>query len=324
MRLKYLRAVLLLAGLSACGGGDDVTAPPAPPPPGVDSFTLTIAGSGAGSGRVATAPGVQPGLSCDLAGTVAPVGICLASYAEGTVVQLTVMPQENFLFEGWGGDAASCGTSTSCSITMSKNQTATVALASALSGVEVVSSTFFPQPNFGTEGAVIWAVEVRNVTSQLVASAEINFTSHDATGSVLASGTTFIGPIPPGESRVGQSFADYFGTEATAEFEVAEVEFASGASNLTEAEIVSSNWRADPDFALDGAVIWTVDVRNTTSRELELVQIEFSTYDGAGKIIAADFTFVGPIPPGETRSAESFADYHGTESSAKFRVASVE
>lgn len=321
MKFSRFRAAVLLGILSACGGGDDISAPPS----GTDTFTLTIAAGGSGSGRVSTPAGLQPGLSCDLAGSAAPAGICSATYPEGTVVALNVTPAEGSAFVTWGGDAASCGTTPACSITMSQDQSVTAQLSAALSGVEVVSSAFYPQPDFGVEGAVIWVVEVRNVTTRLIETAEVDFTTHDASGGVLAVGSTFVGPIPPGETRVGQSFADYLGGETTADFQVVDVLFATTPSRLGEAAIASSNWRVDPEFAGDGAVVWTVEVRNTTGVQLEAVQVEFSTYDAAGRILAADFAFLDPIPPGETRSAEGFANYHGgAEATAKFQIASVE
>jgi uncharacterized repeat protein (TIGR02543 family) len=321
---KLLRAAVLLVLLSACGGGDDVTSPPPDNPPETESFTLTVTGGGSGSGRVTTPADIQPGLACDLAENAAPSGVCSATYPEGTVVALNVAPEEGSTFTGWAGDAGACGTTPSCSINMSENQDVAAQFSSALAGLEVVSSAFYPEPVFGVEGAVIWVVEVRNVTSQLIESAEVGFSSRDAAGEVLAVSSTFIGPIPPGETRVGQSFAEYLGTEASADFQVVDVRFATAPSRLGEAEIVSSNWRIDSEFAGDGAVVWTVEVRNTTSAQLETVQVEFSTYDAAGKIIAADFAFLDAIPPGETRAAEGFADYRGTEATAKFQVATVE
>lgn len=311
MRHKVLRTALGLA-LSACSGGDDVTAPPG-------SFTLTVAGSGTGSGHVATDPGLQPALSCDLAGAAAPTGSCSVSYPEGTVVGLSMAPETNSTFEGWAGDAAICATALTCSLTMTRNQTATAQLSTGSAGVEVVSSAFYPRPTFGDEGAVIWVVEVRNPTAQLVETAEIAFTSRDAAGGILASSSALIGPIPPGETRAIQSFAEYLGTEATADFQVANVQFGSGESDLGAAEIVSTDWRADTG---EGFILWTVAVRNISSSQLESVDIEFSTYDAAGKIVAASFTTVGPIAPGETVSSEGLADYHGTEATAKFQVAS--
>jgi hypothetical protein len=313
MRHKVLRTALALA-LSACSGGEDVTSPPG-------SFTLTVAGDGSGSGRVATDPGVAPALSCDLAGSAAPSGTCSASYPEGTAVGLTVTPAAGSSFDGWAGDAASCGTAAACSLTMSSNQTVTARLSSSAgaTGVEVASSAFYPQPDLGPEGAVIWVVEVRNAGAQLVESAEIIITTRDAAGAVLATSTTLLGPIPPGETRATQSFADYQGTEASADFQVGDVQFGS-VNNLGAAEIVSSSWQPDP---IEGFITWTVAVRNTTSSQLESVDIEFSTYDAAGKIVGASFTFVGPIAPGETQSGEGTADYLGTEATAKFQVAGI-
>lgn len=140
----------------------------------------------------------------------------------------------------------------------------------------------------------------------------------------LTSSSAFLGPIPPGGTRVDQSLADYLGTEATADFRVADVQFGSGDANLGAVEIVSSDWRVDPESAAEGFIPWTVEVRNTSSSQLESVRIEFSTYDAAGKILGASFTFLGPIAPGAAQSANDVADYHGTEASAKFQVSSVE
>jgi hypothetical protein len=118
---------------------------------------------------------------------------------------------------------------------------------------------------------------------------------------------------------------DYVGTEASADFRVTDVLVATQPSRLAEAQIVAENWRVDPAFSETGAVIWTAEVRNTTSTTLEFVQVEFSTYDAAGKVLAVDFAFLDPIPAGETQLAEGFGDYHGgAEASAKFRIAAVE
>jgi hypothetical protein len=207
---------------------------------------------------------------------------------------------------------------------MSKDQavTAQLSASSGLEGVQVVSSAFYPEAG---EAVVIGVVEVLNSSTQLIETAEIEFATRDASGAVLASGPAFVGPIPPGETRVGQGFADYVGTEATADFQVTDVLVATEPSRLGEAEIVANSWQVDPAFSETGAVVWTAEVRNTTSTQLEFVQVEFSTYDAAGKILAVDFAFLDPIPPGETQLAEGFADYHGgAETTAKFRIASVE
>lgn len=127
MDANWLRTALGLLLLSACGGGDNnVTNPPAS-----QSFTLTVTGDGSGSGHVTSSAGVSP-IDCNLAGTATPTGICSVTYPEGTVVTLTVTPAAGSTFDGWDGDAASCGTSPSCPITINANQTATARLSSSL------------------------------------------------------------------------------------------------------------------------------------------------------------------------------------------------
>ncbi|MGZ5384946.1 MAG: FxLYD domain-containing protein [Acidimicrobiia bacterium] len=280
-----------------------------------------MAGDGTGSGHVATTPGVEPAISCDLAGT-SPSGACSATYPEGTVVDLVVTPAASVEFSGWAADAASCGTDLSCSLTINGNETATVKLGSPATGsgeVQVVSSVYYPDAEIQS---ITWVAELRNTTSQFVQSAEVEFSTLDAAGNVLATTSTFAGPIPPGENRGIQGLGDFVGTEASSAVRVINIEFGE-VVNLAAAEIVSSSWNVDPASAAEGVIPWTVEVRNTSAAELGSVEIDFSTYDAAGKIVASSFTFLGPIAPGETQTSEGIADYHGTEASAKFQVANL-
>jgi hypothetical protein len=311
-------AVVGLIALSACGGGDDVTNPP-----GSGQFTLTATGSGSGSGRVATSADIQPALDCTVAGNAQASGACTAQYPEGTVVGLTIAPDAGSSFDGWGGDAASCSTAPSCSITMSQNRNVVAQLSGTGSAVQITSSAYYIRPASDPE-SVVWVVEVRNPTDRVVESARIDFTTRDASGAVLASDFTSAGPIPPGETRAAQSYAESRGNEASVDFRIGEVTFTSADLNLAAAQIVSSDWQADPSLPPGGAVFWSAEVLNTTGNQLESVRIDFATYDSNGRIVAADFAFVDGIPPGESFPAESFAAYRGTEATVKFQVGSVE
>jgi hypothetical protein len=307
---SYITVLTLLA-LCACGG-DDITTPPE-----AGQFSLTVSGSGSGAGHVTTSPAATPAVDCALNPNGATGGVCSGNYAEGTPVNVVIAPATGSSFAGWAGDAQGCGTQLTCALTMTGNMTA-VAQLSTGTGLQITSSAFYA--NFNEEGTVVWVAEVQNPTSQTVELAEINFTSHDASGAVLASDLTFVGPIPPGETRAAQSFADYTGTESSVDIQLGQASFTDADPGLSVAQITSSNWHADP---VQGGVVWTVEVQNTSAAELELVAVNLVTYDANGKIIAVDLAFVGPIPAGETRSGEGFADLHGNEANAKFQVVSV-
>jgi hypothetical protein len=94
-------------------------------------------------------------------------------------------------------------------------------------------------------------------------------------------------------------------------------------SALKAVEIVSWNWRRDPSFGTKGTIRWNAQVRNLSNRYIESVRLELTTYDSGGKLVTTAFTFVRAIPPGETRSDESHADYYGTEQRATLQVARV-
>jgi hypothetical protein len=205
---------------------------------------------------------------------------------------------------------------------MDANKNAVAQLTGASSAeLQITSSAWYPAPELG-EGAVIWVVEVRNNSSQTIEFARVDYTSRDAAGNALVSDFTLVGPIPPGETRANEGLAEYRGTEASVDFQLGEVAVAAEDPGLSAAQIVSSNWTPDPEFGGEGAIIWTVEVQNTSSLPL-FVQVDFVTYDAAGKIVDYAFTFVGPVPPGGTATGEGVAELHGTEVSVNYQVAGV-
>jgi hypothetical protein len=157
---------------------------------------------------------------------------------------------------------------------------------------------------------------------QKVELAQVDFVSRDAAGNALASDFTFVGPIPPGETRANESLAEYTGTEASAEFQLGEVQFGTEDPGLAVARIVSSNWREDPTAGEAGAIVWTVEVENTGTEVIE-ARVDFTTYDANGQILEYDFSFVGPITPGARAVGEGLADLRGTVDSVSYKVSGV-
>ena len=85
------------------------TPTPPPPPP---THTLTVSTTGAGAGTV-----TGNGIDCGGAGHAS----CSLTVAEGTVITLTATPANSSVFAGFTGGG--CGASSSCSVTMSSDQT---------------------------------------------------------------------------------------------------------------------------------------------------------------------------------------------------------
>jgi hypothetical protein len=69
--------------------------------------TLTVTKEGTGTGSVGSSPA---GITCG--------ADCSEAYDAGTVVTLTATPDANSTFTEWGGDGASCGSATTCQVTM--------------------------------------------------------------------------------------------------------------------------------------------------------------------------------------------------------------
>lgn len=91
------------------------------------TYTLTVSKTGGGLGSI-----TGDGINCD--GVL--LTDCDETFTTGEVVQLTALAQPLSEFVSWGGDAASCGTNTICSITMTsvKNVTATFNLTTPVDG----------------------------------------------------------------------------------------------------------------------------------------------------------------------------------------------
>ncbi|MFQ5678369.1 MAG: leishmanolysin-related zinc metalloendopeptidase [Gemmatimonadota bacterium] len=80
--------------------------------------TLTVAGTGTGSGSVTSSP---PGIDCTVTTGVAS-GTCFASFEDGTPVSLSAVAQSGNSFLAWSGD---CTGNRSCDLTMDADRNVT-------------------------------------------------------------------------------------------------------------------------------------------------------------------------------------------------------
>jgi len=97
----------------------------------------------------------------------------------------------------------------------------------------------------------------------------------------------------------------------------------SDRASLSSVKVDDWNWEKDPSFGTDGTIRWNVKIKNLSEKYIESVKAELTTYDQSGKLVTTDFTFVSSIPPGDTRSKQSFANYYGTEQKASLKVVNV-
>ena len=81
--------------------------------------TLTVKGTGTGSGVVTSSPA---GINCRITAGVAATTGCIGRFTQGATVTLTAVPQSGHSFKAWSG---SCTGSGACRVTMTVNRTAT-------------------------------------------------------------------------------------------------------------------------------------------------------------------------------------------------------
>jgi len=114
-----ITSVITAIGVDTTGSIVTATMPfsiVAAPAPTTPSQTLTLYEVGSGVGNI-TSAGASPTLSCGNGGTV-----CSGAYSQGAVLTLTATPAAGYTFGGWTGSCV-VATPTSCTVTMSNNQT---------------------------------------------------------------------------------------------------------------------------------------------------------------------------------------------------------
>jgi hypothetical protein len=97
--------------------------------------------------------------------------------------------------------------------------------ASNLSAAKLDDWSWNADPEFGTNGTIKWRVVVRNTSDRPIRNAKVDFTTYDANNKLLSSTFTYVDAIPAGQTRTDESYADLYGTEATADAVISEVHF---------------------------------------------------------------------------------------------------
>lgn len=96
---------------------------------------------------------------------------------------------------------------------------------SSLPDVEIADWNWRTDAGFGTDGAVIWVVELRNNTERYIESVEVRFSTYDSSGGIITSTIAFVENIPPGGTGSEESYADYYGREERGRIQVVDTRY---------------------------------------------------------------------------------------------------
>lgn len=86
--------------------------------------------------------------------------------------------------------------------------------------IEIVSWNWRKDRSFGSKGAIIWTVELRNNTNQYIRHKRVQITTYDSAGNVMDSDWTYVSGLSPGSVSSAKSYATYYGQEQTARIQV--------------------------------------------------------------------------------------------------------
>ena len=79
--------------------------------------------------------------------------------------------------------------------------------------LEISSWNWHTDSDFGTNGAVIWNVEVKNNTIRYIESVKVEFCTYDSSGNIITSDFTYVNGLSPGGTASSKSYATYYGPE---------------------------------------------------------------------------------------------------------------
>lgn len=96
----------------------------------------------------------------------------------------------------------------------------------------------------------------------------------------------------------------------------------SGSNKPTKniGEITQSSFVSDPDFGVDGAIIWKARVKNISPVFQNSIKVEVTSFDKNGNILDTDIGYASSLGPAQKGSVKGFLDYYGNEEKVDIRV----
>ncbi len=157
-----------------------------------------------------------------------------------------------------------------------------------------------------SDGAWYFIVgEIRNNSTQPMASVKIVATLYDGSGNVVGTDYTYteLDVIPPGGKSPFETGTDQW--EGATNYRL-QVQGSSSEPSREDVVIKSHTYHTDGDW-----LIIVGEVENTGRTDAESVRIIITLYDAGGDVVGLDYTYAAldTIPPGETSPFEAGTDH---------------
>jgi hypothetical protein len=88
---------------------------------------------------------------------------------------------------------------------------------------EIVDWNWHKDPSFGTNGTIKWNVQVKNKSDQYLDRVKVELTTYDASNKLIATTSSYVTAIAPGQTRSENGYMDLYGTEETANLQIVDV-----------------------------------------------------------------------------------------------------
>jgi len=92
-----------------------------------------------------------------------------------------------------------------------------------LGTAEIVDWNWVKDPSFGTDGTIKWNVQVKNTSTEYLDSVKVELTTYDSANKLIATTSSRVSAIPPGEIRSENGYMDLYGTEDKAGIQITDI-----------------------------------------------------------------------------------------------------
>ncbi len=94
---------------------------------------------------------------------------------------------------------------------------------SQLDAAEIVDWNWHKDPSFGTNGTIKWNIQVKNKSEKYLDRIKVELTTYDASNKLIATTSSYVTGIAPGQTRSQNGYMDLYGSEESANAQIIDV-----------------------------------------------------------------------------------------------------